>query len=187
MSHKCTLILGGARSGKSSFAQNLASQAGNKVLFVATGSHLDEEMRRRIEMHKKKRPKGWQTIEVLTDTGEEIERKLGNVDVVIIDCITLLINNIFEKCKANGSDDKTLEKEAVLEIKKLIKCISKLNACFIMVSNEVGMGIVPMNKTARIYRDILGRTNQELAAHSDRVYFMFAGIPMQIKPPIERR
>lgn len=184
MSKNCTLILGGARSGKSSFAQHLASKTGSKVLFIATASPLDEEMRQRIEMHRKKRPKNWRTMEVPLDVGKKIEGAVDDADVVILDCITLLINNVFEKCRGEKARVEILEKEVSTEIKELLKCIARVDANFTIVSNDVGMGIVPANKTARIYRDILGKTNQELVKHSDTVYFMIAGVPIQIKPSL---
>ena len=186
MKKKHFLIIGGARSGKSRFAQDIARRLGSKVLFVATATAIDEEMKRRIEMHKKNRPKSWRTLEVLTEVGKKVEENLGDADVVIIDCITLLINNIFEKCKDKKSSGnlcgELFEREIAIEIEKLKQSISAINAHVIIVSNEVGMGIVPINRIARVFRDIQGRTNQSLAQQADIIYFMIAGIPVQIKP-----
>lgn len=179
---KCVLVLGGARSGKSSFAQRLAIQLGKKVLFVATAAPLDDEMKHRIEMHKKSRPKSWRTLEVLTDVGKEIEKNIQGVDVVILDCLTLLISNVFEKYGSKSACEELLEKKVETEIMALISCIKNNNASFIIVTNEVGSGIVPANKVSRIFRDVQGRANQELARIADSVYLMVAGLPLEVKP-----
>jgi len=144
------LILGGARSGKSRFAQELASRLGDEVLFVATGSPLDEEMRVRIEEHKKRRPDKWRTLELSWDVGESIGRSLERV--VILDCITLLINNVIFKSE---DDDGDVQGRVKREIEELIDHTDGLKT-LIMVSNEVGMGIVPLSKLGRDYRDLLG-------------------------------
>ncbi len=171
----CILILGGARSGKSRFAQELASQFGEEVLFVATGSPLDEEMRQRIEEHRKNRPGSWRTLEVSTNAGKKIAD--SGKQVVVLDCITLLINNVIEE--HNGENPKGWVSR---EIEELIECIDKIDGTFIIVSNEVGMGIVPASKLGRTYRDLLGWANQELAKCADEVYLMIAGIKIKIKP-----
>jgi len=148
------------------------------VLFVATAKAGDEEMRRRIEEHKKARAKDWNTLEVTTHVGSQIMRKLGKSKVVLIDCVTLLVNNIFEKYK-----ERVSQKEVINEISELIKCIKESNASFIIVTNEVGMGLVPTSKVGRLYRDLLGKANQMLAECADEVYFMVSGLPVKIKPP----
>ncbi len=177
MSKKCILILGGARSGKSRFAQNLAHRLSDKVLFVATGEALDEEMRSRIEEHKKSRPGTWYNLEAPVKIGEKIPGQIGNANVVLIDCITLLVSNLLV-CEG---DDRDKEEWVTGEINQLIKCIDKLDATFIIVSNEVGLGLVPENRLGRLYRDLLGRVNQLLAQRADEVYAMVAGIPVEVK------
>jgi len=171
------LITGGARSGKSRFAQELALKLGEPVLFVATAQPGDEEMRRRIEEHKKARPKDWTTLEVTTNLASQITKHFGKSKVVIIDCITLLLNNIFEKYQ-----DRISEKEVTGEIGELVKCIKSSKASFIIVTNEVGTGLVPTNKVGRLYRDLLGKANQMLAECADEVYLMVSGLPVKIKP-----
>jgi adenosylcobinamide kinase/adenosylcobinamide-phosphate guanylyltransferase len=177
---KSTLIIGGARSGKSTYAQELALKAGGAVLFVATAEAGDEDMKKRIEMHRKSRPRGWVTLEATTHIGRQIIKNIGKAQTVIIDCITLLINNIFIPY-----DDKTdadlAEKEVAAEIKELLDCIERLDAHFIIVTNEVGLGIVPADRVSRLYRDLLGRANQMLAEHADKVYLLVAGIPVAVK------
>ncbi len=182
---KIILITGGARSGKSKFAQELAIKSGEPVLFVATAEAGDEEMRERIEEHKKARPATWETLEVTTHVGGQIAQKAGQVKTVVVDCITLLVNNIFLKyCQPDGEgiDAARVEKEIMAEIAELAGCIGQVPASFIIVTNEVGLGIVPANKMGRLYRDFLGRANQVLTKCADEVYLMVSGIPLPIKP-----
>ena len=178
---KSTLITGGARSGKSHLAQELALKSGGAVLFVATAEAGDEEMKRRIEEHKKARPATWVTLEANTHLGSQISRNIGQAQTVIIDCITLLINNILQQ-HDEETDAALIEKEVMAEIDGLITCIDRVDASFIIVTNEVGLGLVPANKLGRSYRDLLGRANQVLAQHADEVYLMVAGLPLRIKP-----
>ena len=179
------LVIGGARSGKSSFAQQLALEAHGPVLFVATAEAGDEEMRRRIEEHRKQRPASWRTLEAATDIGRQIQKVAGDAETVLIDCITLLVNNVLLKSGGYNGDkvDATrVEAEVLAEINQLIQCIDQVPAGFIMVTNEVGLGLVPANEMGRTYRDLLGRANQMLAGRADRVYLMVAGLPLLIKP-----
>jgi adenosylcobinamide kinase/adenosylcobinamide-phosphate guanylyltransferase len=176
-SKKIILILGGARSGKSTYAQELAEQYGNNVLFVATAAALDDEMRVRIEAHKKARPQGWKTLEASCNIGTELKKQSGDFDVVLIDCITLLISNLL----GNGPDSPEIDRRVEKEIAQLVECTHLIDKTFIIVSNEVGLGLVPPNKAGRIYRDLLGKANQILAHNADEVYLMVAGIPLKIK------
>jgi adenosylcobinamide kinase/adenosylcobinamide-phosphate guanylyltransferase len=171
------LLLGGARSGKSHYAQQLAAELGKKVLFVATGEGLDEEMKSRIAEHKKDRPQNWRTLEIPTGVGKGIEKQIGDAEVVVIDCITLLISNLLR----GEPDYPEAEKIIKAEINKLIAAMDKLNASFVIVSNEVGMGLVPETKLGRVYRDLLGKANQLLAGHATEVYLMLACLPVQVK------
>jgi adenosylcobinamide kinase / adenosylcobinamide-phosphate guanylyltransferase len=185
---KIILILGGARSGKSRFAQDLAQNTTGKVLFVATATAGDEDMRLRILKHQLERPPGWRTLEASTRIGRYIEKDIGDAQLVIIDCITLLINNLFLRGGERDFDqiDETiLEKEVTAEIRELLACIKKTDASFIIVSNEVGLGLVPDNRMGRLYRDILGRVNQMLAQNATEVYLMVAGIPLRMKPAVK--
>jgi len=177
------LIIGGIRSGKSRFAQELALKLGKPVLFVATAEAGDEEMRRRIEEHQKARPSDWSTLEVTTHIGSQISKKLGRARVVIIDCITLLISNLFGQYGDSEQIDASLiEPKLIAEINELIECITRTDASFVMVTNEVGTGVVPPNQLGRLYRDWLGKANQMLAQVADEVYLMVAGLPVPIKP-----
>lgn len=174
---KIILLLGGARSGKSTFAQKLASQLGTKVLFVATGEPLDDEMQARIEEHQKNRPKHWRTLESPRHIGKVLGKQINNAEVVLIDCITLLVANLLR----DETDYPEVEKHVTKEINGLIAVIETARSSFIIVSNEVGLGLVPDNKLGRIYRDILGKVNQVIAQHANEVYLMTAGIPLKIK------
>ncbi len=162
-------ILGGARSGKSSFALELAKKTGKIVTFIATAVPFDSEMKERINNHKGSRPKNWKTIETVNNLDEEIYRE-GN-EVILIDCLTIYVSNLINLCKD----------EILNHIKKIIKAIKKSQSKFIVVSNEVGFGIVPNNKLSRKYRDILGWVNQIFALEADEFYVMFAGIPINMK------
>lgn len=179
------LVTGGARSGKSHFAQELALKWNKPVLFVATAEAGDEEMRRRIEEHQKNRPLDWDTLEATTDIGRRISQRMGRAQVVVVDCITLLVNNMFgqhDEQTAPSVDASLMENRLVAEIGGLIECMNHTEASFILVTNEVGLGLVPANQLGRLYRDLLGRANQMLARAVDEVYLMVAGLPVLIKP-----
>ena len=181
---KCILVTGGARSGKSRFALELAKKSAQPVLFVATAVAGDEEMKQRIENHRKERPADWRTLEVTTDVGTHIRKAIGDARVFIIDCIALLVNNVLSKHGYGVSPeaDAIAEQQVNDEINRLVECIKTKDATFIIVTNEVGLGIVPADKTTRLYRDLLGRANQMLASCADEVYFMVAGLPVKVKP-----
>jgi len=177
------LLTGGVRSGKSDYAEKLAKEIGNRVLFVATAVAFDEEMKKRIEAHKKSRPSSWSTLEATDDIGKQISKNAGDAEVVIIDCITVLTGNLLSRMiEAEGkTDNKSIFNNITEEIVKIIECMESSKASFVIVTNEVGMGIVPDNPMGRFYRDLLGKANQILASHADRVYLMVSGIPLKIK------
>jgi len=142
-------------------------------------------MRRRIEEHKRARPGTWSTLEVTRDIGRQIKKNIGQARVVVVDCVTLLINNIFcqHLDQAGGQIDASLlEQEVNAEIDELVDCMDNTNASFIVVTNEVGLGLVPDNTMGRLYRDLLGKANQTLAEHASQLYLMVAGLPLPIKP-----
>ena len=181
---KITLILGGARSGKSRLAQEMASLA-KTVLFVATASAGDEDMRIRIAKHQAERPSHWRTLEAGLHVGDKIDIAFQDEELVLIDCMTLLISNVlcqYSDDQLENQSAELLEQQVSTEIKELQECLQRLPASFIIVSNEVGLDIVPNNRLGRLYRDFLGRANQSLAACADEVLFMVAGIPLRIKP-----
>jgi adenosylcobinamide kinase/adenosylcobinamide-phosphate guanylyltransferase len=179
---KLTFILGGARSGKSTYAQKLAQEHGGQVLYVATATAGDDEMKTRIEAHRAERPANWQTLEAPLKVGETIERFLSEhkAEVILLDCITLLATNVILQLPENV-DQKEADEAVKNEVDALIACINRSDAQWIVVSNEVGLGLVPPYPLGRLYRDALGRANQQLASCADRVILMVAGVPMNIQ------
>lgn len=174
-----TLVLGGARSGKSTFAEQLAQrEGGDAVLYVATAEAGDEEMARRIQVHRRSRPATWQTMEAPRDVGQAV-RNHDEVAVVLLDCLTLLVSN----CMNEAGDPFTAAVTARIqgEIDQLLCAVRDRSAHFIVVSNEVGMGLVPSSPLGRAYRDHLGRANQTLAQAADTVILMVAGLPLFVK------
>jgi len=184
MNNKNYLITGGARSGKSNFAQDMALQKGGKVFFVATAEAGDEEMQQRITEHKKNRPAEWATLETTGNVGNKIKQNIGNKNVVIIDCITMLINNIFSQYMHQNEsiNSNLIENKVINEISELTECMNNVSASFIIVTNEIGLGLVPADPSSRLFRDVLGTANQILASNVDEVYLMVAGLPLRIKP-----
>ena len=176
MPERLTLILGGARSGKSDFAQALARQrGGDAVLFVATAEARDEEMRARIEAHRARRPAAWQTVEAPREIARALENGRGAARAVVVDCLTLLVSNVLL------ANEGGAEAELIREVDALIAWQRAHSAEMIVVSNEVGLGIVPEHPLGRVYRDLLGLINQRVARQADEVYWMVAGLPVDVK------
>ncbi len=171
------LITGGARSGKSRHAQKLGEALPGRKLFIATCPVTDEEMHQRIERHRLDRQgAGWQTIEETVNLEQAL---VGNSDsdVVLIDCLTLWINNLLFTDAGNMLDEEAVS----VKVRKLVAACAKRPGVVIMVTNEVGLGIVPENGLARRYRDLVGRCNQEIASTADKVIMSICGIPLNIK------
>jgi adenosylcobinamide kinase/adenosylcobinamide-phosphate guanylyltransferase len=174
-----TLVLGGARSGKSRFAQKLAARH-SPVAFVATAQPIDEEMRRKIERHKADRPAGWVTIEepLLLDT--ILSDRARQFQLLLVDCLTLYTSNLMS---AEKNDP-----EAVLRCAdRLCAALRSIDTSAILVSNEVGDGVVPAYASGRMFRDLLGEINQRVAAASDNVILMVAGLPLLLKGKLDVR
>jgi adenosylcobinamide kinase/adenosylcobinamide-phosphate guanylyltransferase len=172
---RLTLVTGGARSGKSAYAQQLAASAGSRVLFVATAEPKDEDMRQRIERHRASRPADWQTLEEPLSVAVALRSRFGGASraqgpLVLLDCVTLLVSNLL-----------LAGRPVQPEIEALIAWQQQSGARMIAVTNEVGLGIVPDNALARQYRDELGLANQALAAAAGTVVLMVAGLPIAIK------
>ena len=170
---KIIFITGAARSGKSKLAVDLARGISDKVVFLATCKPEDTEMKERVRLHKKNRPCSWKTIEEDGNIASVLQKINSNYKVVIIDCLTLFISNLL----LEGRKDKEIDNK----IKKIGKIITKAPYTTIIVSNEVGSGIVPENKIARRFRDIAGIANQTIAKYADTVYFVVSGIALQMK------
>ncbi len=174
--NKITLILGGARSGKSSYALSLA-QRYKKVAFIATCQGKDQEMRKRIKLHKEARPKHWETFEEPRELTKLLKKMNNNFDCIVIDCLTLLVSNLI--LAANS------QKQIIEKIQESLLVLNKKKARIILVSNEVGLGLVPVNKLGREFRDIAGIVNQIVASKVNEVLFMVAGLPMNIKEKVK--
>ncbi len=175
-----TLILGGARSGKSSFAEKVAREMGCPVLYIATATAMDDEMRARIADHRAARPSKWQTLEVPLRVGEVIRQLAPNQSVILLDCITLLVSNVLLSLPEK-TPFKMAIKQVQEEIESLLAAQARIGRQWLVVSNEVGLGLVPPYRLGRVYRDALGLANQRLAQAAKRVLFMVAGIPMVVK------
>lgn len=181
MNPQLILILGGARSGKSTHAEKLALELGGRdVLYVATAQAFDDEMRARIAAHRAERPAGWRTLEAPSLIAAPLAEAVGPARVVLLDCLTLLASNAM---LALGDEPTARQAEAAVdaEVSVLLAACRGGAAIWIIVSNEVGLGLVPPYPLGRAYRDALGRANQRLAAAADRVLFMVAGLPLTVK------
>ncbi|MFH1485505.1 MAG: bifunctional adenosylcobinamide kinase/adenosylcobinamide-phosphate guanylyltransferase [Chloroflexota bacterium] len=179
MKKELILITGGARSGKSAFAQQLAQAKGKRVLFVATAEAKDEEMAERIRRHRADRPKGWDTREEPLDVAKTIE-EIDEHDVALVDCLALWVSNLFLR-QAEGTMEAVAEASILDAARGLVESYENGKATLILVSNEVGMGVVPSNSLGRHFRDVLGRVNQLVASRADRVYLIIAGLALELK------
>lgn len=183
---KLILVTGGSRSGKSNFAESLCINRKNSTAYIATSIPFDEEMKDRVRKHKESRPSNWDTYEIYKDIYYIINDIAKTHETVILDCVTLLVNNLmfeygidFDNC----TPKETNEVEIYIkdQVYKLIKEIEKTELYFVIVTNEIGMSLVPDNKLCRVYSDIVGRINQYIAKCANEVYFVVSGIPMKIK------
>jgi adenosylcobinamide kinase/adenosylcobinamide-phosphate guanylyltransferase len=175
MAQEIILITGGARSGKSSYAEQRARALGPRRLYIATAEAKDEEMRQRIEEHKRRRSNEWVTIEEPIELAETLLAQRGQTDCALVDCLTLWISNLLLQYDRRFAEEK---------VGQLLETASRLNCHLVFVTNEVGLGIVPDNPLARQFRDLSGWANQRVAAAANEVVFVVAGIPMIVKKEI---
>lgn len=173
MDKSIIFITGGCRSGKSRFALDYANRHFSKKLYLATCEIFDEEMARRVEHHRKMRGIEWETIEEPIEVVETIRKNLDRAEVILLDCITLWLSNLLLKWND--------EERVILEIDRLVKALQEIRTSMILVSNEVGMGIVPVDPIARRFRDLSGIANQRIAETADTAIFMVSGIPIFLK------
>jgi len=183
---KLIFVTGGARSGKSTFAEKTIKKAGKDIIYIATAIAFDEEMKQRIALHKKQRPSNWHTIEAYKNISEKLSTYKKHYDGVLLDCITIMINNIMMDeivnwDKISIKEATLIEKKVVVEITNLINYIKKVDKLFVIVTNEVGSGIVPIYQSSRLFRDIAGRANQILANAADEAYLLVSSLPVKIK------
>ena len=173
MPHTIIFIIGGARSGKSAFAEKLATSLTGKRAYIATAQALDPEMAARIEKHRKQRGASWDTYEEPLAIADLLKKLSSSYDVVLLDCLTLWLSNTM--AHTDGDDAVATRSD------ELVEAIRAFKGTCIVVSNEVGLGIVPDNPLARKFRDLAGTLNQKVAQAADEAYFTASGIPMKIK------
>ena len=165
------LVLGGARSGKSAFAESLAREQGRGI-YVATAERVDEEMARRIEAHRARRGEDWHTVEAPLELAEAIRRESSPHACLLVDCLSVWLGNLLHHGRCVDS-----------ACTALLDSLRDAAGPVVLVANEVGLGIVPDNATARVFRDHAGRLNQSVATLAERVYFVAAGLPLTLKGP----
>ena len=173
MANKIYFITGGARSGKSSFAEKLAAEFDAKRAYIATAQALDGEMAARIEQHRKKRGNSWDTYEEPLAIAELVKKLNLAYQLILLDCLTLWLSNVMARA---DDDDAVLSRSG-----ELVSALKEFKGSCIVVSNEVGLGIVPDNPLARRFRDLAGIINQMMAQAADEVYFLAAGLPLKMK------
>lgn len=183
---KFILVTGGARSGKSTFAEEKAREFGNNVLYVATAKQIDDEMEQRIARHKARRPAEWETYEGYKNLDIALEGLMKGKCAVLLDCVTIMITNLmldesFDWDSLSRERVEEIEDGILHQIERLVSVIKMNDVPFILVTNEVGLGVVPTSPMGRDFRDIAGRINQFLARTADEVYFCVSGLPMKIK------
>ena len=191
---KICLILGGARSGKSSFGEELASSLPGKTGYLATAKITDIEMEKRVDIHRRRRPEDWITFEIEREGSdkEEIDIIISSMEsngikTVIVDCVTNLLFRIIDNYKLDNMEiienrlEEKIEEEVLDYFEYFIQRISKTDLNIIIISNEIGMGVVPAFPLGRVFRDLMGTINKNIAKVSDEAYFFVAGIKQRLK------
>jgi len=174
-------VLGGVRSGKSAFACRAAGAAGLPVVFIATALPVDGEMEARIRRHRDERPKHWGLVEAPYDADEGVIKACRQRSVILWDCITVFVSNLIVAGEEAGTSHERIERDIMHRMEAVLAAVKESDCTLIAVSNEVGLGVVPAYPLGRRFRDTTGRVNQLFAGFSDEVFFMLAGIPLQIK------
>ncbi len=180
MGKRLIFLLGGARSGKSAYAENWAREHGDRVLLVATAQAFDDEMRERIAMHRAARPLSWDTLEAPLHVGAAIRAQRNNYDTVLVDCLTLLASNALLTLSEDSTQTQ-VDAAVLSEVDSLLDAYRQSAATWLIISNEVGMGLVPPYRLGRLYRDALGRANQRIAQHADDVLLLVAALAWRLK------
>jgi adenosylcobinamide kinase/adenosylcobinamide-phosphate guanylyltransferase len=186
MKGKLILVLGGSRSGKSEFAEKIAADTNKRVAYIATAAICDEEMAERVRLHQERRPDSWVTVEEETDI-PGVLGKYGQGDALLLDCVTVWITNLL--LAQQQSDLKTasikIEQYILGQVARIPEAV-EYGADLIVVSSEVGLGLIPEYPLGRVFRDLVGKTNQLLASKADRVFLLVAGIPMELKSDLQK-
>lgn len=172
MAKQIILVTGGARSGKSKYAELRAEELGGRRLYVATAEAKDEEMAQRIAEHKKRRGNDWATIEEPVELSSALLAQRGQTDCALVDCLTIWLSNLLLHRDSNFAEDR---------VEELVETLPRLDFHVVLVTNEVGWGIVPDNALARQFRDLAGWANQRIAATANEVVLTVAGIPIILK------
>lgn len=182
------LVTGGARSGKSAFAERYAAAHGRRIAYIATAQILDEEMRYRVALHRERRPEAWQTYEAPFAAEQAIEEAAEASDTILFDCVTIYLSNLL--CSLDETqlaDEAFVHAQSEEAIDRLVAASRAGGARCIFVTNEVGAGIVPEHRLSRLYRDMAGRANQKLAKAAEEVYLTVAGIPVNLRKLAEEQ
>lgn len=175
---KTTLVTGGAKSGKSRFAEGLCLASGDSPCYIATAQPFDIEMEHRISKHRSRRGEAWTTIEEPFRLHEALQTADGNCSSILVDCLTLWISNLVLSIDAGDNNPSAL---IIDNVRELSGTLLRMKTPVVLVTNEVGMGIVPENRLARLFRDIAGEANQLIAASADNVYAVMSGLPIKLK------
>ena len=184
---KLILITGGARSGKSSLAEDMARRQGDRVLYIATATVSDEEMRERVRLHQARRPSGWETWEGHRQLDRVFRESGRRFQTVLLDCVTLLMTNLLYDClgdhmeEASPEEYEKAEEAITQEVDRILAGIRETEAQCLLVTNEVGSGIVPENRLARYFRDMAGRINARIARAADEVHLVVCGCDLRVK------
>lgn len=180
MARRLIFLLGGARSGKSRYAEAWARQQGGNVLFVATAEGHDADMQARIADHRASRPTDWHTLEAPRDVARHIAACDFLHETLVLDCITLLTSQVLLRLSESATQQEA--NAAILrEVERLLEVYARSDATWLVVSNEVGMGVVPPTRLGVLFRDMLGRANQRIAAQADEVLLLVAGLPWRLR------
>lgn len=171
-------ITGGARSGKSLYAEKRAREFGGPLGYLATSQALDAEMTDRVRRHRDRRGADWTTVEEPIHLSQALMRCDGEFQAILVDCVTLWLSNLLFKYEESG---EPIEQRIAEDVQRLKNTLHGMVTPVVLVSNEVGMGIVPDNSLARLFRDIAGSTNQVLAAAADEVQVVVSGLPLKLK------
>ena len=187
MKNRIIFCTGGARSGKSEFAEELALSINGQKGYIATGQAYDEEMKHRIHLHQERRKNRWKNYEVPYYISEYIHGILEKCSVILVDCLTMWTTNLLLQDGEFTSQDDINQREVSIlaEVQQVLDCVrnyeSSEEKTIIFVTNEIGLGIVPENKLARIFRDVMGRVNRLVASNSDEAYMTMSGITIDLK------